>query len=398
MQKQRDLFFQTLLQRFASDDYQGYQNLIMESAAIIPAETEEELYRLRNIRLAEKGFAPIEEAIGVYQPVRPDEIRNRPAKHLTRSAPHVPLPPTPLAAGIMLERESTFGRALAAVDQPHLRMLLQSEFAGLCNSIIVADRQTIHNRKDLGVVVKKACGYIGIGLETISGDGKSLIRTYPLSDIFRVGYGQALELKWQAEKWQKNSWYASAGLRLNFWDEVLMGVVGGLLISRPLFFDNDACGMRYREFFSADDIASTRQSLKTVMLLDDLFSRLGIDIPPDHPKNTLTYKNILLSLWSAHCMGLPVQPPAPAEISLEDFRPFYETLWDEGKKPRVIADEAKAAFKSWITAAGKIGQKEFSNHFARIFTDLFEEIEEEYATVSAEDLDTRYIQLFRLKK
>jgi len=397
-QKQRNLFFRGLLERLASDNYQSYQNLMMESVSILPAETEEELYRLRNVRLAEKGFLPLEEAIGVYQSIRPGEILHRPVKHMDPASPDELLPPTPLSPGIMLEQDSHFGRVLAAVNNTRMQMMLQSEFAGLCNSIVVADRDTIHNRKDLGGIVKKACGYIGIGLEKLSGKGEELIRLYPLSDIFRVGYGEALELKWQAEKWQKNSWYAATGLRLNFWEEAFMGVVGGLLIPKPLFFDNYASGVVYREFFSADDLKQTRDSLEAVIALDRLFSRLDIDIPPNTEKNTLTYKNVILTLWAAHWLELPAQSQIIAGIPLKMFRSFFSGLWDEHKKPPVISHEMKMSFKDWVISAGQMDETEFSGMFGGIFTGLFKEIEDEYADVSAEDIDPRLVHLFRVNQ
>ena len=49
----------------------------MESVSLIPSEIEEELFRLRNVRLAEKGFLPFHEAVGVYQPLQPRELAAR---------------------------------------------------------------------------------------------------------------------------------------------------------------------------------------------------------------------------------------------------------------------------------------------------------------------------------
>jgi len=45
-----------------------------------------------------------------------------------------------------------------------------------------------------------------------------LIR-YPLIQLFRLGFGAALELKWQAERWLSRCWFATSRLRLTFWGE-----------------------------------------------------------------------------------------------------------------------------------------------------------------------------------
>jgi len=392
--KQRKKFFLTLLQKIAANDFQRYQNLLQESVSIIPSETEEELYRLRNVRLAEKGFLPREEAVGVYQPIKPLDIRNRQAKFIEKESKGGPLPPTPLSTGILLKEDTHFTRALASIDQSRLKMQLQSEFAGLCNSIIVADRETIQTRQALGRIVTKACGYISIGLEYLSEDHRNLIQTYPLSDIFRVGYGKALELKWKAEKWQKNSWYMKTGLRLNFWGDPLMGVLGGLLIQKPLFFDNYATGVIYREFLTGDDIRNTEKSLDEVISLETLFSRLQIGTVQNIARSVLTYKNLLLTLWAAHDQGLYEHTETITGIPLAKFQAFFSELWDVEISPRRIKPTMKASFLEWLSASSGLSGTEITNSLGETFENLFWEIEDEYAGVSVKNLDPRFIHLF----
>jgi len=62
-------FLSQFLERLAGFDHSIYQNVLLESSGIIPAELEEEAYRLRNVRLGEKGFLPFDEAISIYQPL-----------------------------------------------------------------------------------------------------------------------------------------------------------------------------------------------------------------------------------------------------------------------------------------------------------------------------------------
>ena len=63
-----------LLSRLASDDHLMLQRILLEAVRILPAEAEEEEYRLRCVRMAEKGFLPFEEAIGIYQPLNPEDL------------------------------------------------------------------------------------------------------------------------------------------------------------------------------------------------------------------------------------------------------------------------------------------------------------------------------------
>ena len=74
----------------------------------------------------------------------------------------------------------------------------------------------------------------------------------------------ALDLKWRAEKWREKSWFENQGLLLGFWSEEWLGVLGGLLIKKPLFFDNYKTGVLYREFVSMEDITWVMQTMDTV--------------------------------------------------------------------------------------------------------------------------------------
>ena len=143
----------------------------------------------------------------------------------------------------MLEKECLFTDALKRIEIDDVLEQVQTEFAGLCNQIIAADQKNIRERDELKRIVQKACGYLNVGLEQLTEDDReldanrstALIQGYPLSSIFKVGYGLALELKWRAEKWRKKSWFEKEGLLLSFWGEDWLGVLGGLLIKKPLF-------------------------------------------------------------------------------------------------------------------------------------------------------------------
>ena len=62
---------------------------------MIPAESEEEQFRLRNVRLGEKGFLPFHEAVGIYQPLRPEKLpsaRKKVLRERFRDDPVYPVP------------------------------------------------------------------------------------------------------------------------------------------------------------------------------------------------------------------------------------------------------------------------------------------------------------------
>jgi Family of unknown function (DUF6178) len=408
-EEQRKKFIVKLAENLSELDFRMFQGVLQEAAHVIPAESEEECYRMRNVRLAEKGFLPFDEAVGIYQPVKPQDLTKQSAKFLPPASDPSSLYPVPLYPIRMLAEDNHFTRALTAIEPENVLAHIQAEFANLCNRIIVADHKTIQERDQLRDIVKKACGYLSIGLERLSGNRQkldpgrnaALIARHPLQEIFRVGFGAALKLKWRAEKWLDHCWFAGNGLRLTFWGEHWLGVLGGLLIKKPLFYDNYKTGVLYREFASLEEIDSTEEIFNQIQAVDDLLSLMTIDIDRPASHGFLTYKNLILTLWSAYYLKLPAHKPKP--VKLKKFLPFFKELLPGeatpgADKPRTIPQALKDHFLKWLAADTGLKDFELSRRLGQTLENLFEEIEVELGRVRAEDLDPKYVQLFLLEK
>ena len=398
IKKDRNAFLSQFFKALAAVDHITYQKVLLESCSVIPAETEEEAYRLRNVRLAEKGFLPYEEAMGVYQPLKPEDFKAQDTKFITTDPGRKLFFPVPLYHSGILEQENLFTAALKKIEPGDVIEQIQIEFAGLCNLIISADQKNIREKEELKSIVKKVSGYLNIGLERLSPDDKTpeagycatLIRNHSLSDIFRVGYGMALELKWRAEKWRKQSWFEKQGLLLSFWGEQWLGILGGLLIKKPLFFDNYKTGVLYREFMSMEDIRAAENVLSEIMLFDDLFSLMAIN-PEPVTDRFLTYKSFILTLWARDYLGLSREIEA---LRLDEFKRLLDDLWTDNKKPYKIRRSMKESFLSWLSDRTGFANYEISRKLGHTLENLFSEIQNEYGEVSRKDLDPRYIDLF----
>jgi hypothetical protein len=399
--KHRDAFLLNYFKTLADNDHVAYQKVLLESSGIIPAESEEEAYRLRNVRLAEKGFLPYEEAIGIYQPMKIRDFKVQENKFIPQDPDRKLFFPVPLYHTGVIEEENHFTVALKNIRSDVVLEHIQTEFAGLCNQIISADQKIIRERDELKSMVKKACGYLNIGLEKLFEDNEkyntehciTLIQNYPLSNIFRIGFGLALDLKWRAERWLKKSWFTSKGLLLGFWGEEWTGVLGGLLIKKPLFFDNYKTGELYREFNSIDDINKTENVLNEIIAFDELFSLISIE-PDPAVKDYLTYKNFILTLWARHTLGLSEKLIA---LTIKEFRTFFDRLWESKEQPRKTSLSIKESFLDWVSSKTELMNYEISQRLGQSFNDLFGEIENEYGTIPRNDLDPRYIHLFLIK-
>ncbi|MFW6081064.1 MAG: DUF6178 family protein [Desulfosalsimonas sp.] len=396
---QRQHFIYSMLERLADEDHLGYQATLLRSANVMPSESEEESFRLRNVRLAEKGFLPFEEAVGVYSPMRPETAHRRSRKY-TFSNSHADFTvPVPLQPSAMLTGNTVFSDALWKIDAEELLNELQIEFAALCNRIIAADQQPIRGREELRHTVHKTCGFLSIGIHRLAGTNQppepeqsaAILKTYSLEDIFRTGWGLVVELKEKARKWKTRSWFAKNTLALSFWGERLVGYIGGLLLARPKYFDNYKTGVLYRDFESLADTADAASALDEAMALDRILSCVEPDTSGLPDLHFLTHENLLLTMWARHRLGLEQKVES---IPVEAFQPFFRDLWHE----RRLKNSAVTDFFSWLSSASGFTEDELSRQAGRAIENLFSKIEDEYAMVSEKDLDPRFVHLFILKK
>ena len=400
-------FIMKLIKALADFDHRTYQGVMLEATHLVPAESEEKCYHWRNVRLAEKGFLPFDEAAGIYQPIRPEDIGQHRIDRLAdkmdpetvASASRYPLQ--------VLKEDNPFTRALATLGDSGVLPDIEAEFANLCNRVVVADHKTVHDREGLREIVKKSCGFISLGLERLleEHDGidprqaAEMFVQYPLSQIFRVGFGGVLELKWQAEKWLDQCWFAGQGLRLTFWGEQWLGVLGGLLLKKPLFYDNYATGVLYREFNRLEDIRSTEDIFKQIKAVDELLSLMRFELAHPASYGFLTYKNLFLTLWARYYLNSPTD--ILQSIPRKEFIPFFSDLLfaqpgTGTEKPRTITQEMKDNFINWIAQETGLKDFEITGRLGNTFEALFAEIETELGSIDVDDIDPRYVQMFLL--
>jgi hypothetical protein len=401
-----------LLNQLADIDYHRFHQLVLESTGILPAETEEEEYRLRCIRLAEKGFLPFEEAVGIYQPLAPAGLWDRLPPPRSDDATEVGASALALTPVRLAADGGAFSRALQGVTDHHWLLELQSEFAALGNRLIVADRRGVHARDDLKAVVRKTAGYLSIGLERLDAPAEAaspdipaaqrlaeLLRKYPLESLFRLGYGEAMRLKRHAEAWLAASWFASRELGLAFWGEEWFGLLGGLLLKRPRFFDNYRTGVLYREFEQLTDIQATEAGLTQVQGCDRLLAALDLPLAAAGKRGFLTYKNLLLTAWARDWLGLAGRPVEP--LSLPQLRTILGGLLAENEAEpgtgRPVREEIPGRLRDWLARSSGLDRPAINRMAGTTLEDLLREVQSEYGRVAAADLDPRYIQLFLMK-
>ena len=389
-----------MIDHLAKIDHVFYQQTLLRAANVISAESEEEAFRLRNFRLAEKGFVPFHEAVGVFQPISVDHLKKR--KKIVALQPEpASFVPVPVNQASMMDEDSLFSQALSKITDFNILQQLQTEFAGVCNQLIATEQNPVRTRDELKTIVKKACGFISISLENLLTKNNTAadimtdeyITTYPLIDLFRNGYGEIANLRQEAKTWQKNSWCAKNKLPLSFWGERFVGVIGGLLINRPKFYDNQQTGNLYREFETMADAEMTGSILRQAMTYDNLLSAMAIRTDNFLKNRFITCENLLMTLWARHCLGLsPEMSPIPVSV----FRPFFTDLWESEKKPPAIKESKKTEFLQWLASESGLSENKISHDLGNALELLFNDIAKDYGSIRPEDLDPRFVTIFLL--
>ncbi len=386
------------LERLAQQDLNKFHNVLLELAGILPAEVEENKYRLRSVRLAEKGFLPFEEAIGIYQYLNPQSLLKKEPHPRTYTQDQPTLQPVPMSTSLLIQDQDLFSVSLKRIKESHILERLQIEFAGMCNQIISADGLVVRDKENLAGVVRKACGYLSIGIEKVTGGvpkkAVRLLQEFPLPHIFRVGYGAALKLRWKTEKWLKESWFVRESFSLSFWGDDWGEILEGLVRKRPLFYTSSSKDGPYREFNTLDDIMYCHRVLDEIMTLDHLLSLLFAQTAVAHPIKAyqpVIYKNLLLTSWARHHLGLTEETEP---ISVEELKVFFTNLWVKGAKPYRVDTRMKQAFLDWLQMRSGQAIAETPGSVGITIDRLFSELEKEYGSVSVNDLDPRYIKHF----
>jgi len=391
-----------ILRTMAEEDLNRYQALLLNLAGVIPAESEESMYRMRNVRLAEHGFLPFEEAISIYAHLDPTALKSGAREALPDIAGDKELQAlVPMLPFNSIDRGTLFLDTITGIQDPLFLDRLRLELAGLCNQLLAADGLTNREYEDLLETCRKATGYLSLAIERLCGEdisaAEQLVRNNSLGSLFRVGFGLAIKVKWEAERWLKGSWFVSSNLNPGFWGEYRGGTLIGLLQKRPKFYQGLQGEEEYRDFIRLSEIGECLKALRQIMVLDSLVEHIISshnlkieDVEPDD----LTIHSFLFNLWGRRHLNLT---PGFDGISLDQARSLFKELRSGHKSPPFKMTEYKEVFeKDMLEHAGPADQEALLI-LRETLGQLWKDFEEEYQLVSLKDLDGRYSRFIKIK-
>lgn len=384
-----------LLRNMALYDHNRFQALLLGLQGTLPAEIEDEMYRLKGVRLAEEGYLPFEEAVSVYayqnaELLKKDSseyILNTPGDEDTRGL-------VPITPFITVQEANLFSVAVSGINDYLLLDRLRLEFAGLCNQIFSADGISFESADDLIRICKKAGGYISTGLEKLTGGdieaARDFLKNHPLITIFRTGFSQALELRWKAERWVETSWFDRMELGNEFWGDEWAGILDGILLTKPMLYSEIMEKVSYRDFASLDEVRETDISLNRMIMLDKLLGALIPDrfIPQfSGEEYDPTFYQVLFTFWLGQVYS---QNSDNCKLTLDEVKSAFSALRAGAASPPYRMDSGREEFIKGLIVFIRTGDDEEKLFAEETLSMLWDRFTDEYAMIDTDDLEPRY--------
>ncbi len=202
---------------------------------------EEEAYRLREIRLSERGFPDVETARRVYRRITAEEFESFPKKE--KAGGRSEGGPMPNYLALRLSEGLYLDQALLLFkpDVPGVLEGIEEELAWLSNKVIAAEGFDFSSEAEVWRGVSRARQYISIGLEMLT-RGKleaaaQLLRERWLETIFRTSATRLWQIRDRATAVARQYWQSRQDLMLDTLDSVYAFIFRGLLEQVPQCYD-----------------------------------------------------------------------------------------------------------------------------------------------------------------
>jgi hypothetical protein len=316
---------------------------------------EEDCLRLRNARMEEMGFPPLEEAVALYARGRPEQILARGKRQLLAGV-HAPA----LTLRIRPRRDLLASGLAGLTDESRSHVL--AELAYLANQSMVAcgipvgDPQRVqdqwtHLRATLGLALE----FCARGLAGKSGDAlaatSEVLRTTSCHALFRAGFNLSLPLQDLARRLQRDP-RSGPGRQCQWLNPEMQSLVEGLTRAQPIQCLDDGAETPLERLSELQALALRLQSQIDVMagVFEDSKQALALLDTPCEGTNFAQHSDLdLIGLQrtaEAHELlgGKRQLVPLPAE-ALKILRKELDEAHPVG---RIVARASSAQFATPI--------------------------------------------------
>lgn len=362
----RDLPVKIFLDRMMRDDPALCVNLLVQSQAALDSNLEEDAYRWRTGRMADRGYVDYYEALVIYTAPRPDQISDA-REALPGGAPPVERWLVPVMAP-----EARLAAAFTALA-PEALDVVQGALGYVANMALSADRIEAWDDVAAEQTLARLRAGLVLGLDALAGpeadaerDAEVLSAT-ALALIFRTGYARTLD--------------AVKPLRRAARDGLLSGPEGRLdgIDLAALEPWAEALGDRHPR--TPDGPASRAADLTRMQRHAALIAALARAAGKGRPR-AVGIGRWLLTWMARDLVGLEGPGPLPPER----VEHAHRALFADG----ALRADARAAARDWWTRAGG----EAGPAGRQALGCLLDALEQAAAAVAPTDLEPRFLPLW----
>ena len=221
--------------------------------------TLEKAYQWRMVRTGERGIPEFQEAMGIYSRLDPETLKLKlpsledfPSSRLNLS------PRYPLA---QLDESLFFTQCLGMVENEQRYETMLWELVCLSNKVIVADGYELSSKDVRERAMRKALGYINMGLELGAErdlqKGASLLNQVWMQSLFQVGYEQLRQIRSTASTFiNENGSYIE-----HFISDAEKERLGALVFRFPQVVEKSQESFIWRDLQSLSDIEVVNEFL-----------------------------------------------------------------------------------------------------------------------------------------
>lgn len=332
-------------------EQENFYSIMDEVRLQLSTEVIEVAHRVRQGRLEDHGFYDFKDAIGIYNYLSPEKMKEL-EKHPERPV-SVNLPAARHALTLAHKLPNLLDKAIIGLS-PRETEDFHHQFARLANKVMVADALDLTVLDNLRLSVEKVYGYIEIGLEQWS-QGRlvaaiELLKKQWMEHLFQAGFSQVLELSFRGQKIRNGAWFQFLDQPYHLFGELDGKRLQALLLKRPRFYhgvkSNEAA-----EFKSMDEVRLALESVERA----ETWSRLVMDsleadkqelkmLAGAYPFE-LTFKVVLgQSLVTGVTRGRPTFEP----VRREELSKFIRVSMHPTEPPRKIYQNLKDEFLDWL--------------------------------------------------
>jgi len=172
------------------------------------------------------------------------------------------------------------------------------------------------------------------------------------------------------------------------------GNLRGGLKEKPLFFSGLEEGEEYKDFEQISEIEYCRTILHRLIALDRLLAILSSIYPLDEDSlkdPLLSFHPILFNLWARGQLGLD---PGFGTLSLEQVGIFLGLVRGREKEPPFEMSGFRETFVRDFTGHASDLEPDLTDVLEDTLSQVWQQFSEEYAWVTASDLDERFTKFF----